>query len=163
MSHTVFRNSNLFCLNCGGESKLKYPISVDDMAAKADAFEKLHAECPKTWEEPMANMNLSMEERAKWWMEAGERGSSSESIWHVMMGTGEGRGMCPADSGDFKRCRNLLRSVPEWRREMHRMKDVSPAWSNLVDIWDQLDEMYERREEPGVAREMYELIKKATT
>lgn len=163
MSNTIFRNGNMFCVNCGGEFKLTYPISAGDMAEKAEAFEKLHENCPKTWEQSEADPKLPLEDRAHWWMENGERGMSSEAIWNVMMETGEGKGTYPLNPDDFKRCRNLLKAVPEWRDELHRMKPLGFQWSNLVDLWPVLDAMYDRIEEDGVHDEMHELMKKITT
>ena len=36
-----------------------------------------------------------------------------------------------------------LLSVPEWKSELHKLKPLSKAWSNLVDNWDKLTAMYE--------------------
>jgi hypothetical protein len=46
--HTTIRNQSLFCLNCGGEQKLIYPIPVEEWTKKIDQFNKLHKKCPKT-------------------------------------------------------------------------------------------------------------------
>ena len=48
VDHTTIRNQNLFCLNCGGEYQLVYPIGIPDMNRKIKAFNELHADCKKT-------------------------------------------------------------------------------------------------------------------
>ena len=37
--------------------------------------------------------------------------------------------------GDFKL---------KWRSQLHKLKPLSIQWSNLVDNWDKLTEMYEQ-------------------
>ena len=49
----------------------------------------------------------------------------------------------PYDPDDFSRCYKLLVAVPEWKLELHKLKPLSKEWSNLVDNWDKLTEMYE--------------------
>ena len=144
MSHTTFRNSQLFCLNCGCSHKLQFPIPVDKMVDATKAFDTLHADCEKTWKEPEPNMDLSWEERANWWMEHGERGTSSEVMWRTFMGFTSDDVSAPSDPDDFKRCYKLLKTVPEWKENMHALEELSPYWKALVGSWDKLTLMYER-------------------
>lgn len=145
--NTTVRNSNLFCLNCGNEQVIQYPIHPEMFAAMTEAFNKIHAKCPKTWEEGKADQRMTEAQKAQWWMSNGERGISSETIWGRMMGFrivkyGESH---PHDPDDFSRCYKLLQAVPEWREKLQSvMKPVSPQWSILVDNWDKLTEMYEQ-------------------
>jgi hypothetical protein len=39
----------------------------------------------------------------------------------------------------------LLEAVPEWKEKHHlnKLKGLSTTWSNLVDNWDKLTEMFE--------------------
>lgn len=164
---SVFRNGQLFCTNCGGSHKLSYPMPVGEMDGKVKAFDKLHKKCKPTWTEPKADMTKTAKERAEWWIEEGERGMSSEVIWHCMMNKPHNRITHPSDPDDFKRCYKLLQAVPEWRLQLHKLKSISVAWSNLVDNWDKLTEMFEQnqREEWKNHKEigMYDLMEKLTS
>jgi len=139
---TTIRNSNLFCLNCGGEFPLKFPSPVGEMNKKMKAFDDLHKDCLKTWVEPTADMSKPIIERASWWYTKGERGMSSETMYNCFMNISQDRISHPHDPADFKRCWKLLEAIPEWKLQLHKLKSLSPAWSNLVDNWDKLTEMY---------------------
>lgn len=140
---TTFRNNNLFCLNCGGEFALQYPLAIDEMTKKMEAFDELHKDCKKIWVEPKADQSKGVQEKAMWWMGSGEKGSSSETMWNCLMGNEKFSINHPYDPDDFKRCYKLLEAVPEWKSELHKLKPLSTAWSNLVDNWDKLTEMFE--------------------
>ncbi len=140
--HTTFRNGKLFCLHCGGDYELKLPLSVKEMAKKIDAFNILHSDCEKTWVEPIAAMDKSIEERATFWMKNGETGMSSRTIWNCMIGVAKQPVNYPCDPDDFSRCHKLLQQIPEWKAQLHKLKPLSKEWHNLVDNWDQLTEMY---------------------
>lgn len=143
--HVIMRNSNPFCSHCGQEQVIPYPIHPEMFSAICTAFTKIHKNCEKTWVEPTAPEQKSEKERAQWWLQNGERGTSSETIWGRMMGTIIAkREDIPYDSDDFSRCYKLLQAVPEWRAKMGVMRDVSENWSRLVDNWDKLTDMYER-------------------
>ena len=70
----------------------------------------------------------------------------------------------PHDPDDFRRCYLLLKAVPEWKKDLHKLKGLSPAWSNLVDHWNELTEMFERNEREDWKNHkkigMYELMQK---
>jgi hypothetical protein len=140
---TTIRNQKLFCLNCGGEFALNYPLPIDEMKKKTEAFDLLHNDCKKTWTEPSADHSKSIQEKAMWWMGSGEKGMSSETMWNCFMGKKNFSVNHPYDPDDFKRCYKLLEAVPEWKNELHKLKPLSTAWSNLVDNWDKLTEMFE--------------------
>ena len=164
MSNTTIRNGKLFCLNCGGEFELKMPMPVTVVSEKTKAFEMLHKDCPKTWVEPEADQSKNTYEKAMWGMGNGEKGQSSKTMWNCFMGNKNFRINYPSDPDDFSRCYKLLKAVPEWKNEMHKLKDLSPAWSNLVDNWDKLVEMFEQNEREGWKNHkeigMYQLMKK---
>lgn len=148
-SHTGFRNECLFCFNCGGSYKMNYPQPVSMASALMKQFDKDHANCEKTWVEPAADINGKTEhENANWWLINGEQGTSSKTMFKYLGNTDITKGYeChPYDPDDFKRCYKLLQAVPQWKSELHKMKSVSTAWSNLVDNWDKLTEMYEQNE-----------------
>jgi hypothetical protein len=146
--HVIMRNSNPFCSHCGESQVITYPIAPEIFSAICTAFTKLHKDCVKTWEEGQADQSMSEKDKAQWWLQNGERGTSSETIWGRMMGLRivKGREDHPYDPDDFSRCYKLLKAVPEWRAKMSVMKEVSPQWSNLADNWDKLTEMYEQNE-----------------
>ena len=139
----VFRNSNLFCDNCGQEHKLSFPAPISDITKATEAFSKLHKNCKKTWTQPKPDYNQTWEERMNWWWDFCSRGMSSEAMWHCFMSTGKGFPNYPHDPDDFSRCYGLLEVVPELKSQMHKLKGLCPEWSRLVDNWDKLTEMFE--------------------
>lgn len=150
--HTGFRNGNLFCYNCGDSHQIIMPISVDEMSKEMKAFDERHSNCPKTWEEPKPSMNLSLLQRVDWWYKYAEKGLSSECMFYHFAkkllpdsnyAKMEAYTNNPHDPDDFKRCYNLLQVIPEWKKHINIMKDLSREWSNLVDHWDTLTKMYE--------------------
>lgn len=144
MGDTTIRNEKLFCLNCGGEHELKYPIPVTEMTKKIDAFNLLHNDCEKTWKEPEVDQSKETYEKAMFWIANGEQGLSSKTMWNCLMGNKNFQVNYPHDPDDFKRCYKLLQTVPEWKNELHKLKPLSIQWNNLVDNWDKLTEMYEQ-------------------
>jgi hypothetical protein len=140
---TTIRNQKLFCLNCGGEFALQYPLAINEMTKKTKAFDDLHKDCKQTWTEPKADQSKDVQQKAMWWMGSGEKGMSSETMWNCLMGNKNFSVNHPYDPDDFKRCYKLLQAVPEWKAEIHKLKPLSKAWSNLVDNWDKLTEMFE--------------------
>lgn len=101
------------------------------------------------------------------WLAVGQRGASSESMFHRFTGlAGLDQGAYPHDPADFKRCRLLLEQVPEFAPMLPLMSDVSPAWAGLVQNWatlcDQMDaESPEWREDKGSAPETFRLMRLA--
>jgi hypothetical protein len=148
VKHTTFRNSNLFCTHCGGEQVVPYPINPEMFSAMVGAFNKIHGKCEKTWVEGSAPKEKTERERAEWWLQHGERGTSSETIWGRMMGMRivKHHEDHPYDPDDFSRCYKLLKAIPEWRSKLDVMNAVSPTWKRLVENWDKLTEMYEENE-----------------
>lgn len=167
MGNTTFRNEKLFCLNCGGEYKIEYPMAIDALTKTMEVFNGVHEDCEKTWEEPAVDQNMNTQSKALWWISNGETGLSSKTMWSCFMDQKDYPINHPYDPDDFKRCYKLLQSIPEWNGEMHKLKDLSTAWSNLVDNWDELESMYERNvrenwenaDEIGMYKFMQTLIK----
>ena len=143
--HCTIRNNNLFCLNCGGEQIIPYHMNTEIFSAMAKTFNKIHAKCIKKWEQPVADLSLTEEQRANWWLEHGERGMSSETIFATITRRPILRHgpSIPYDQDDFKRCYLLLKAIPEWKEKLFMLKKLSPAWVKLVDNWDKLTEMLE--------------------
>jgi hypothetical protein len=148
-AHTTIRNDKLFCLNCGGQHPLNMPIPIGEMSKKIDAFNTLHKDCLKTWKEPVADQSKTANEKAMWWIGNGHVGMSSKTMWNCLIGNKDFDINHPYDPDDFSRCYKLLETVPEWKTELHKLKPLSEAWSNLVDNWDKLTQMYEQNESEG--------------
>ena len=104
------------------------------------------------------------EEKAIQWIGTSEVGLSSKTMWNCFMGNSGFPIWHPSDPDDFSRCYKLLQAVPEWKEELYKLKLLSKLWSNLVDNWDKLTEMYEENERTDWANYkkigMYEFIQK---
>lgn len=161
-ANTTIRNNALFCLNCGGEFKLNMPIAVDKMTGKIDAFNILHADCKQTWVEPKADQSKSVQEKAMFWLNHGQTGMSSMTIWNCLMGTKDFAVNIPWDPGDFNRCYGLLEMVPEWIDRLPEVAKLSPEWSRLIDNWDKLVEMLLDQRKTKKANGMYEFMETLT-
>lgn len=164
VAHCAMISGGVRCLHCGDMHKLGFPIAFDEATKVYDGFAKRHKKCEKTWEQPVANPQLRMDVRIKFWLSVGEVGVSAVTMYNVFMpsfrmyGWGIGH---PQDPDDFRRCYLLLQTVPEWKEKMFLMKTVSEVWAKLVDNWDTLTGMLEKAmaTPDGNAPEMYELMK----
>lgn len=159
--HTGFRNGKMFCFNCGGSQDIPYPVEISIFAAMGKAFVKLHKDCKPTWVQPAVEPEKSIGERINFWLRHGEQGTSSRAMFVVLSGkpiAGWGTDF-PYDPSDFKRCHGLLVCIPEWRKDLDKMRGVSPTWNNLIDNWPKLTEMLLEQLETGKANGMYELMK----
>lgn len=82
-------------------------------------------------------------ERAAWWRERGEVGTSSESIWSAFAGSGIRHPCYPLDPDDFRRCRLLLALIPEWRADLSPLVARYPWFAPFVDRWDEMDRLFD--------------------
>lgn len=156
VDHTTIRNKELFCLHCGGTNKIIYPIGIKEMTEKINDFNKLHAKCKKTWQQPMAVPTWPAHQKISFWLEHGERGLSSETICQSCGGVPlKSRGNHPLDVDDFKRCYNLLQMVPELKNKLDQLSNWSVTWEKLVNNWDELTQLYEAKK----YEEVYKLMK----
>lgn len=142
VEHTTIRNEKLFCLNCGGTHQLDFPILMNEIANKLDAFNVLHKDCKKTWTEPVVDQSKSIQEKAMFWLGNGNVGLSSKTMFNCLIGHKDFEVNYPHDPDDFSRCYKLLEAIPEWKSELYKLKSLSKIWSDLVDNWDKLTEMY---------------------
>jgi len=113
VTHVTIRNESLFCTHCGGKFDLVYPIPVEGLTKKIDAFNLLHADCKPTWKEPEADQSQGAREKAMWWIANGHVGMSSKTMWNCLMGNKNFPIDHPYDPDDFSRCYKLLQVVPE--------------------------------------------------
>ena len=164
MEHIIFKNQNLLCTNCGSTYQMKMPIAVSEYSKKVQAFNDLHSDCEKTWEEPKVNQSESEKEKAMWWIANGFVGLSSKTMWNFFMGNKDFIINHPYDPDDFSRCYKLLETVPEWKSRVSELSVLSKEWKNLSKNWEKLTEMYEQnnREAWTNYKEigMYELMQK---
>jgi hypothetical protein len=85
-------------------------------------------------------------ETAQEWLLKGDRGISSETIFGAISGLWIGRSKYPpADPSDFNRCYKLIKQVPEWKQELHKVSELSKTWKNVIDNWDKLSELLEEQ------------------
>lgn len=90
----------------------------------------------------MTTFNLS--EDAQKWLAMGQRGISSETIFSHLSGLKiNDRESTPADPDDLKRCRLLLKEVPEFVPLFPKMAEVSYQWKMLVERWDELCALFD--------------------
>lgn len=66
----------------------------------------------------------------------------------------------PHDPSDFERCYLFLKTFPEAKKEMHRLKECSKVWSAMVDSWFEMERLYEEEKEYGKAPKLYALMQK---
>ena len=128
---------------------------------KINSFNELHMDCKPVWKQLEADLNTSVEDRKTFWLHHGERGMSSDVMYKVLSGDHDNdrtRRSHPCDPSDFRRCYQLLQTIPEWRADLGKMKKVSTVWSNLVDNWVKLGEMLAEQMETKKSNGLYELM-----
>lgn len=100
------------------------------------------------------------------WIINGQVGTSSKTIWAVMMDAvltsrkNSWDYSVPHDPDDFSRCWKLLVLFPEWRKRLAEVSKVFPAWVGFVREWDKLAAMYEAllADDKYYSREMHDFM-----
>ena len=160
VSHTHLKEDGIFCSHCGVSHKITFPIDIKEMRTQVKAFNILHKNCPKTWVEPQPDMSQSEYERIDWWIENGQKGTSSKTMLYICYGKRLTSELShPLDPSDFMRCHKLVQTVPEIKNRFYALKEHSPVWSNLVDNWDKLTELLEEQLETKKPNGMFDLMK----
>lgn len=105
---------------------------------------------------------MTVQERALGWIVGDDTGTSSETIWAVMMGVAPAKSYPapPYDPADFGRCYRLLAVIPEWRDRLIEMPSCFPEWGPLVDHWGEMEALWLEEFPRGNAPKLYALIKK---
>jgi hypothetical protein len=88
----------------------------------------------------------------------GDTGTSSITIWSVMMGRPMPRGRAPSvphDPDDFSRCHALLELFPAWRGRLAEVAAEHPDWAGLCGAWAELEELYLAERPTGNAPLLY--------
>jgi hypothetical protein len=159
--HTGIRNGQLFCFNCGESQEIPNRISVELFAEFTKSFSKIHKKCPQTWKQPEVDQNKNILDKMYFWLNHGERGISSETMFEILGNTNLDvrYRIHPIDPDDFRRCYLLLETIPEWKGDLDKLRNLSPVWSNLVDNWNKLTEMLKEQMQTKKANGMYEFMK----
>ena len=105
------------------------------------------------------------EVKAETWMLEGEVGTSSKTIWAVMMGVITVPRRCdnrhydtPHDPDDFKRCYKLLSLFPEWRKRLGEVGRIFPKWLPFVREWARMESLFIEEAPSGSCPKLYELM-----
>jgi hypothetical protein len=94
------------------------------------------------------------------WLLNGDTGTSSMTIWSVMMKKScRGGPDVPYDPDDFGRCYRLLKVMPSWRARLPEVSQKYSRWKGLVDNWDELTALYEEGITSSTAPKLYARIK----
>lgn len=107
-----------------------------------DACDALKATLAGKLKQDTARQHPGLSDAASAWLAAGERGMSSDAIFHQLTGINTGSQLdCPSDPADLRRCRLLLEAVPDLATRFKAvMATVNPHWAALVEAWDSLCE-----------------------
>lgn len=121
--------------------------------------------CDELIAEVRAAKKVGLSEQAQQWLLRGERGQSSNCIFHTLTRQEGGKIAHPYDPADLRRCRLLLERVPEFAPRIREMVAVSPDWARIVSMWDVLcgvmdDECPDWRDGVGSAKTTYRLMQK---
>lgn len=113
-----------------------------------------------------------IEHRIRWWRDYGERGISSNTIFSAFMGYRMVDACYPFDPDDFRRCKQLLDLIPEWRSDLGKVSTAYPWFAPMIEAWDEIESLFVEEVSKGriapkcyermqVARELCEAIKKS--
>jgi hypothetical protein len=104
-------------------------------------------------------------ERAAWWRERGETGTSSLTIWHAFTGghNPHREFYWPLDPDDFRRCKLLLDLLPEWRADLAKVTERFAWFKPFADRWDEFDALYanESKSKKQLAPKLYTAMQAA--
>jgi hypothetical protein len=98
------------------------------------------------------------------WLTNGDTGTSSLTIWHVLMRRRwtdpHSRPDVPLDPGDFGRCYRLLEVMPAWRARLGEIAAELPKWAPFVAAWDEMTALYEEELPNGRCPKLYALMQR---
>lgn len=101
-----------------------------------------------------------LEKRARDWISGGDTGLSSETLWNFFIGNRGFRSTTPLDPDDFGRCYRLLKKFPEWKERLGEVAIALPEWKALINVWPEMEQIYERDLSSGRSPELYQLMQK---
>jgi hypothetical protein len=91
-----------------------------------------------------------------WFGEGKGVGVSARTIAAIAIGIEKGDWDCPHDADDFGRCYRLLVKIPELRAALPLVAEKCPQFAPLVEIWDELTDLYEKDQ---LETPRYEMVK----
>jgi len=110
-------------------------------------------------------ISAPLAERLLWWVHRGERGASSETIYSVFA---DRRGLrpdrwasVPHDPDDFRRCRQLLDLIPEWRSRIKEVGLTYPWYRPFTDRWEEMDRLWDEESPSRECPRLYALMQVA--
>ncbi len=95
-------------------------------------------------------------DRAAWWKARGEVGTSSEAIYSAFVNWRPNHFDVPHDPDDFRRCKQLLDLIPEWRTKLGLVAAIYPWWQPFVGAWAELEQLYAAEAPSGLCPKMFE-------
>ncbi len=102
--------------------------------------------------------------RPEEWIISGDTGTSSKTIWAVMMNVVTGKEHSftfdvPHDPADFGRCYRLLNHFPAWKKRLNEVAEKFPKWKPMIKRWDELTALFEKtKSSEGFNYLLYQLI-----
>jgi len=88
-------------------------------------------------------LTAPLTDRVRWWKDRGEQGVSSDTIYSAFCGGQPRHAAPPRDPADFRRCKQLLDLIPEWRADLDRVSKVYPWFKPMIDQWAEIERLYE--------------------
>ncbi|EDV3612610.1 hypothetical protein CUZ11_005015 [Salmonella enterica subsp. enterica serovar 4,[5],12:i:-] len=104
------------------------------------------------------------QERIIQWLCSGETGLSSKTMVCIHTGNEMDCGWgyrAPSDVADFRRCYDLLQTVPEIRNSFPLIAKHCPEFKGVIENWDAISAAYERERGSGKCPETYRLLKES--
>lgn len=149
----VERREHLHCARCDERLVLVMPVGIKTLVGVIRGFEEAHVECgmfPERQAPPPPHFKTPQD-----WLDHGEVGTSSKTIWCVMEGKRCHSPGVPRDPDDFRRCHLLLEAFPGWRQRLPEVAKSFPEWTSLVAEWEALTVLFLAERTAGRAPKLY--------
>ena len=85
---------------------------------------------------------MGMNEKILHWLLNGRVGCSSKVMAACFAGIECDEKSHPHDPDDLNRCLMFLDYVPEAKSQTHKLKELSPQWSRLVERWEDIESSF---------------------
>lgn len=132
-----------------GQLTLTVPQNIDKMISQND--------------EPYKNLS-PLEKKVFSWLESGHTGISSLTMCAMIFPQVKSHHRfdklkydIPHDFADLNRCMNFLEKIPEAKNELQKVKNASPAWKKLIDIWSEIEILYQNKDYKNVYEKLHSL------
>jgi hypothetical protein len=111
-------------------------------------------DCERKLQPAISNMGLEN------WLRSDDTGASSLYMAHIICQGPYAPYAHPYDSADFGRCYRFLKAVNRSSTILAIMCATSTQWDALVNIWNQLETMYENKQFLNISRTIQETLEK---